>query len=45
MFAISRTIGNTAVTAFEFLCVAERAGRLVYSAIPNGRAPAAACLF
>ena len=41
MFAISRTVGsNGAVTAFEYLCVAERAGSLVYTAMPNGRSPA-----
>jgi hypothetical protein len=42
MLAISRTVGNTtgAVTAFEYLCIAERAGSLVYTAMPNGRSPA-----
>ena len=42
MLATSRTVGNTtsAVTAFEFLCIAERAGSLVYTAMPNGRSPA-----
>jgi hypothetical protein len=40
MLAVSRTVRNTAVAEFEFLCVAERAGSLVYSAMPNGRAPA-----
>ena len=41
MFATSRTVGSTGgVTAFEFLCVAERGGSLVYTAMPNGRAPA-----
>ena len=42
MLATSRTVGNTtgAVTAFEYLCIAERAGSLVYTAMPNGRSPA-----
>jgi hypothetical protein len=41
MFAISRTVGsNGSVTAFEYLCVAERGGSLVYTAMPNGRSPA-----
>jgi hypothetical protein len=40
MLGTSRTVRNTAVTAFEFLCIAERGGGLVYSAMPNGRAPA-----
>jgi hypothetical protein len=40
MYATSRTVRNSAVSEFEFLCVAERAGSLVYSAMPNGRAPA-----
>ena len=40
MLAISRTVRNAAVSAFEFLCIAERGGGLVYTAMPNGRAPA-----
>jgi len=40
MLAISRTVRSAAVTAFEFLCIAERAGSLVYTAMPNGRTPA-----
>ncbi len=40
MFATSRTVRNSAVAEFEFLCIAERDGSLVYSAMPNGRAPA-----
>ena len=40
MFAVSRTVRNGSVSAFEFLCIAERAGGLVYTAMPNGRAPA-----
>jgi hypothetical protein len=40
MFAVSRTVRNSSVSAFEFLCIAERAGGLVYTAMPNGRTPA-----
>ena len=41
MHGISRTLrGGTALTAFEFLCVAERHGGLVYTAMPNARTPA-----
>jgi hypothetical protein len=42
MLAISRThrTTNNAQTAFEFLCIAERAGSLVYTAMPNARTPA-----
>lgn len=41
MLAISRTVGATGgVTAFEYLCIAERGGSLVYTAMPNGRSPA-----
>jgi len=41
MFAISRTVsGSGAVSAFEYLCIAERGGGLVYTAMPNGRSPA-----
>lgn len=40
MLGTSRTLRNTAVASFEFLCIAERGGSLVYSAMPNGRAPA-----
>lgn len=40
MLGTSRTVRNTAVTSFEFLCIAERGSSLVYSAMPNGRAPA-----
>jgi hypothetical protein len=28
------------MTAFEFLCIVERDGGLVYAAMPNGRSPA-----
>ena len=40
MLAISRTSRNPSVTAFEFLCIAERHGGLVYTAMPNARTPA-----
>jgi hypothetical protein len=40
MLAISRTIRNGSLGAFEFLCIAERNGGLVYQAMPNGRQPA-----
>lgn len=40
MFGISRTSRNPSVTAFEFLCIAERHGGLVYTAMPNARTPA-----
>ena len=40
MLAISRTMRNGNLNAFEFLCIAERNGGLVYQAMPNGRQPA-----
>jgi Domain of unknown function (DUF6265) len=40
MLAISRTMRNNAMTAFEFLCIVERSGGLVYTAMPNARTPA-----
>src|SRR6185436_874849 len=40
MLATSRTLRNTAISEFEFLCIAERNGSLVYTAMPNGRSPA-----
>jgi hypothetical protein len=40
MLAISRTTrGGATMSAFEFLCIAERAGSLVYTAMPNAGAP------
>jgi hypothetical protein len=40
MLAISRTTRNgTTMSAFEFLCIAERGGSLVYTAMPNAGAP------
>jgi hypothetical protein len=40
MMAVSRTIRNGIVSEFEFLCIVERGGGLVYQAMPNGRSPA-----
>ena len=40
MIGTSRTIRGTGMTAYEFLCMVERDGSLVYNAMPNGRAPA-----
>lgn len=35
MLAVSRTTRAGTMSAFEFLCIAERAGSLVYTAMPN----------
>jgi hypothetical protein len=40
MLAISRTLRDGVMSAFEFLCIVERDGGLVYTAMPNGRTPA-----
>jgi Domain of unknown function (DUF6265) len=40
MLAISRTLRDGLQAAFEFLCIVERDGGLVYTAMPNGRTPA-----
>jgi hypothetical protein len=40
LIGISRTTRGTSMTAYEFLCIVERDGSLVYNAMPNGRAPA-----
>jgi hypothetical protein len=40
MMAISRTVRDGMMSAFEFLCIVERDGSLVYQAMPNGRMPA-----
>ena len=40
MLAISRTLRDGLMSAFEFLCIVERDGGLVYTAMPNGRTPA-----
>lgn len=39
MLAMSRTTRAGTMSAFEFLCIAERAGSLVYTARPNADAP------
>jgi hypothetical protein len=39
MLAVSRTIANDRLAAFEFLRIVERDGGLVYIAQPNGRPP------
>ena len=40
MLATARTLRGGAMTAFEFLCITERQGGLVYTAMPNARTPA-----
>jgi hypothetical protein len=40
MLAVSRTLRDGLISAFEFLCIVERDGGLVYTAMPNGRMPA-----
>jgi hypothetical protein len=40
MLSVSRTIRGGVMSAFEFLCIVERDGGLVYQAMPNGRQPA-----
>jgi hypothetical protein len=40
MLGVGRTLRNGVMSAFEFLCIAERDGGLVYMAMPNGRTPA-----
>jgi hypothetical protein len=40
MLAVARTLKNGVMVAFEFLCIVEREGGVVYSAMPNGRTPA-----
>ena len=40
MLAVSRTLRDGLMSAFEFLCIVERDGGLVYTAMPNGRSPA-----
>jgi hypothetical protein len=39
MISVGRTFGNGAMPAFEFVCIVERNGGLVYTAMPNGRQP------
>jgi hypothetical protein len=40
MLAIGRTMRNGMMGEFEFLCITERNGGLVYQAMPGGRSPA-----
>jgi len=40
MMATARTLRGEALASFEFLCIAERSGTLVYLAMPNARMPA-----
>ena len=40
MLAIGRTLRGTSMSAFEYLCIVERDGSLIYSAMPGGRSPA-----
>jgi hypothetical protein len=40
MHGVSRTMRGPSLTAFEFLCIAEQHGGLVYTAMPNARTPA-----
>lgn len=40
MMGVSRTLRNNVLTEFEFLCIVQRNGGLVYQAMPNGRSPA-----
>jgi hypothetical protein len=40
ILAVARTLRNNVMGSFEFLCIVERGGTLVYSAMPNGRSPA-----
>jgi hypothetical protein len=39
MLAINRTMRSDIMSAFEFLCIAERDSTLVYTAMPNGQTP------
>lgn len=39
MMAISRTLRGPALAGFEFLCIVERGGSLVYLAMPDARMP------
>lgn len=40
MLAVARSLRNAQMNSFEFLCIVERNGGLVYQAMPNGRQPA-----
>jgi hypothetical protein len=39
MLAVARTLRSGSMSAFEFLCIVQRRGGLVYTAMPNGRTP------
>ena|SRR5687767_54477 len=40
MLGVARFMRNDTLRSFEFLCIVERGGTLVYQAMPNGRSPA-----
>jgi hypothetical protein len=40
MIGVGRTLRGTSLSNFEFLCIAERQGTLVYVAMPDARTPA-----
>jgi hypothetical protein len=40
MLAVARALRAGTMSSFEFLCIVQRRGGLVYSAMPNGRSPA-----
>jgi hypothetical protein len=40
MLGVARSLRNGTMNAFEFLCIVQRDGGLVYTAMPNGRQPA-----
>lgn len=40
MLAVARQMNHEVMTGFEFLCIVERGGTLVYQAMPGGRSPA-----
>ena len=40
MIGVGRTLRGAALGSFEFLCIAERDGTLVYIAMPDARTPA-----
>lgn len=40
MLAVARDLRGAAMASFEFLCIVERGGTLVYTAMPNARTPA-----
>ncbi|MBA2258599.1 MAG: hypothetical protein H0W18_06865, partial [Acidobacteria bacterium] len=40
MLAVARSLRNGVMNSFEFICIVQRNGGLVYTAMPNGRQPA-----